>query len=145
MTREDDTLLLSRLIDGLLGPEEEQALRRRLELDPELAETYRRLLGLRRELREAIAPPPVSETEWNDLALGAVSRHGQRLGWLLLTPSVLALVAGCLAMLFTDPEVPLWLRLAVGGLAAGTTFLLISAIADRLRARRVERYDEVQR
>ncbi len=145
MTRDADARLLSQLLDGLLSADEEAALRRRMETDAELAESYRRLLALRAELRRAIAPPAVSQAEWDDLALSAISSHGQRLGWLLLTPAAAALVSGGLAMVFTDPEVPLWIRLALAGLVAGATFLLISAIADRLRSRRIERYDKVQR
>ena len=58
---------------------------------------------------------------------------------------LIALVVGSLVAVFTDPDVPLWLRLALGAATAGVTFLTVSATAERWRARRSERYEGIER
>ncbi|MDH3285001.1 MAG: hypothetical protein OEQ13_09685 [Acidobacteriota bacterium] len=101
--------------------------------------------SLRHELRAVVAPPPVSESEWESIALSVVSRQSERLGWVLFLPALAALLAGAFVSFFTASDVPAWVRLAFGAATAGLTFLVLSAVADRWQARRVERYERVQR
>lgn len=145
MTPEQAREKLSALVDGTLSPIEEREVKAMLAGDENLRREYEQLLALRRHLRQELPPPAVSDQEWDQVALAALSRHAQRFGWVLLTPGALALLVGAFVVFFTDPSVPLWTRLAMGGLTAGVVFLLLAAIADRLRARRLERYDKVQR
>jgi anti-sigma factor RsiW len=144
MTREEAREKLSALVDGELSPAEAAAVRARLEQDPNLRDEYEQLAALRGGLRLALDPPAVSEREWDLLALRVVSRQTRRVGWALFLPGVLGLLVGLGFAFFVQPWVPLWLRLSSGAAIAGLAFLLVAALADRLRFRRVERYDEVQ-
>lgn len=101
--------------------------------------------ALRSQMREELSPPEVSDEEWEQIALCVVSKHSQRLGWTLLTPGAASLIVGMFAIFLLSAEVPLWERVAVGATVAGLAFLLMSAIADRVRAMRCERYDKVDR
>ncbi len=143
MSPEETHEKVSALVDGTLPPEEEARMRQVLNEHPEIRAEYDELLAIRSSLRDVFTPPPVSDDEWEQVALRAVSRHGQRFGWVLFTPGILSLAIGALVAFFLNGGIPLWQRIAVGGVTCGLAFLLLSALADRLRARRRERYDKV--
>ena len=145
MNREQARDKLSALIDGELDAREELEIRRMIDSDETLRGEFEQLRLLRRGLESAFTPPPVSESEWEDVALRVVSRGSERLGWLLFAPGSVALLFGALAAFLMSSDVPLWVRVSGGAVVAGLTFLLLTALADRLRASRVERYDRVQR
>ncbi len=145
MNRDEARALMSALLDGELDAAQAEELCRRIEQDAELAREYEQLVSLRRATRSSLDPPAVTEADWDALALRIAARGSEGLGWTLLAPGALALVVGGAATVLLSSEIPLWTRLACGAVFAGLTFLLLSAIADRLRARRVERYDRVNR
>ncbi len=136
---------LSALIDGTLPDEQARRLRAQIAEDPKLLKKYEQLNLLREQLRLSLPPPEVSEQEWDAIALRIVSRGSLGLGWTLLGPGAMALFVGTVVAFFLDQGIPLWERLCVGAVMAGLTFLLMAAIADRLRAMRSERYDRVNR
>lgn len=145
MNRDEARALMSALLDGELDAAQADLLRRQIAQDPELAREYEQLAVLSHATRSSLDPPTVTEADWDTLALRIAARGSEGLGWTLLVPGALALVVGGAAAFLLSSEVPLWTRLACGAVFAGLTFLLLSAIADRLRARRVERYDRVNR
>ncbi len=136
---------LSALVDGELPPAEAAAVREHLAACPTCRAEEAELRRLREEVARHLAPPAVDEEEWGEMARTVVSRQARRLGWGLLLPAVLVLVGGGLGMFFVDPEVPTWVRIGVGALVGGLVALFVSALADRLEARRHERYEEVER
>ncbi len=145
MNTTDDNKNLSALIDGTLSASDAARVRAQIDADPALRAEYESMLALRRDMRDSLAPPEVREEEWEAMALRIVSKGSQRLGWTLLTPGAAALIVGALVSFFLDPTIPLWERVAAGGVVAGLAFLLLCAISDRARALRVERYDKVDR
>jgi anti-sigma factor RsiW len=136
---------LSAWIDGELSIDASRAVEEHVGSCRACRAEAGRLEALRAALKPVIGPPPVSENEWNQVALAALSRHSERVGWVLLVPGLTAIVVGGLVALLSDPDVPAWLRLSLGGATAGITFLTLSALADRWRARRSERYEGVER
>ncbi|GAB4371381.1 MAG: hypothetical protein Kow0062_06860 [Acidobacteriota bacterium] len=145
MTRDEIRALMSALLDGEIDAGRAAELRRAIEADPELRREFEQLLALRGAARQALVPPPVDDADWEALALRVAAGTSAGVGWTLLAPGAAALVLGGLAGFLLSDEVPLWIRLACGATIAGLAFLLLSAIADRLRARRIERYDGVER
>jgi len=144
-TPEEVRALLSALLDGELDDARAAEVRRRLAGDPALRREFEQLAELRGAARSALDPPPVGDDVWDALALRLAARTAEGVGWTLLAPAFLALIAGAVGSLLLSDEIPLWTRIAAGATLAGLTFLLLSAIADRLRARRHERYDRVER
>ncbi|GEM_PF-5313251 len=136
---------LSALIDGEIGADEAAEWRRAIEDDPEVREEYEALCLLKSELKTAMEPPAVSEQEWDALFLAAFSRGSERFGWFLLVPGFISLLVGTMAAFFAAETIPLWLRISCGAMIAGLTFLGLAVGGERLRARRNERYDEVNR
>ncbi len=145
MTCDRTRARLSAFVDGELPPGEAAEVREHLASCPSCRAEEAELLRLRRELARHLAPPAVGEEEWGEMARTVVARQARRLGWTLLLPAVLVLVGGGLGTLFFDPEVPAWVRAGLGALVGGLVALFVSALADRLEARRHERYEEVER
>lgn len=145
MNREQAREKLSALLDGELEAREELEIRRMIDRDDALRGEFEQLRLLRQGLGGSLAPPEVSDSEWEDVALRIVSQGSERLGWLLFAPGSLALVVGALAFFFMSAAIPLWVRVCGGAVVAGLTFLLLTALADRIRASRIERYDRVER
>ncbi len=136
---------LSAFIDGELPPAEAAALERHLAGCPSCRAEEADLRRLRVEVARHLAPPEVDGEEWGEMARTVIARRARRLGWTLLLPAVLVLVGGGLGMFLVDPQVPAWVRVGVGALVGGLGALFVSALADRLDARRCERYEEVER
>jgi anti-sigma factor RsiW len=145
MTREQAREKLSAYLDGELPPPEHEEIRALVESDPVLARELDELRALSAGIGRDLSPPSVSEDEWEQVALRLISVQGERFGWTLLVPGVLSLFVGGAAAFFLSNTIPIWIRASSGAAVAGLTFLLLAALADRLRARRVERYDRVER
>lgn len=145
MDREQARERLSALLDGELGTAEQAQVQAWIARDALLRAEYEDMAAIRRSIAGAFTPPLVAAAEWDDIALQVVSRQGERLGFTFLLPGALALIVGALAAVFASERIALWLRVGLGAMTAGLAFLLASAIAQRVRMRRIERYDEVER
>jgi hypothetical protein len=68
-------------------------------------------------------------------------------GAVLLTIGIAALIGyglyQLLRVVFSDPEIPLLVQVAVVASLIGLTLLSIAVVRDRLRARRRERFEEM--
>jgi len=136
---------LSAYLDGELPPPEAALVVEHLESCPGCREELDDLRRLRDQVARHLAPPAVDDEEWGEMASNAVARGARRLGWLLVVPAVLVLLGGGLGTFFLDPGIPAWVRAGIGALVGGLASLFVSALADRLAARRHERYEEVER
>ena len=73
------------------------------------------------------------------------ARLSRRSGWWLLVPGII-LLAGYAGYVFAiDETVDALVKVGVAGAAIGLSLLFISVLIDRLRDRRHERYEEVER
>ena len=65
-------------------------------------------------------------------------------GWLLVVAGTVVLTAWGVYSYIKSPE-DLWTKLATGALVIGFVLLLLSAVLDRVRDLRTDRYREVER
>ena len=105
---------------------------------------YAELLRLKRHLN-AQPIPPVTE-EWIERAERRISRRISRgAGTVLFVGSYLVLLGYAIFTMFRDPEVPLIVAVLVSAVVLGAGVLLGSAIADRVRERKTDKYREIIR
>jgi len=140
--------LLAGYVDGELSEAErhevEQALDKSAELRSEL-EDFQRLKEVTAVVKYADLPDEVWEGYWQ-----SIYRKTERgLGWILLSVGaiILLLFGGYEVFrgLYTNAEVPLWLKVGITGVAAGLIFLVVSYGRQRLFAYRRDRYREVMK
>lgn len=140
--------LISGLLDGELGPEEEVRIRTHLascgrcalELDE---------LRLQREITSAYRLQEPSPEAWDRFSLGVYQRIERAAGWVLLSIGLVlggsVLVFQAFQGLITDPTVPMIVRLGIPVAAIGLVILLISVAREKLFLHRTERYREIIR
>ena len=145
MRCEDARERLSAFVDGELPADEAEKMRAHLAACASCRAEEAELRRLSGAIARHLAPPAVNEEEWGEMARTVLSRGARGIGWTLLVPAALVLAGGGLGMFFVDPEVPAWVRIGVGALIGGLVALFFSVLADRLAARRHERYEEVER
>ncbi len=147
MRRDDLDELLMGYLDGELDEERRALVERRLAEDPAFRrelEEYRRLAEMTEEI-DFIEP---TETEWRAHWNHIYNRLERGAAWILLSLGALCFVLYGLWHLIRDflldPRRDLLLRLGTGAAAAGAAVLAVSVIRERLRLRRVDRYEEVE-
>lgn len=105
---------------------------------------YADLLRLKKRLAGCVVPEPGQD--WVAHAERSVMRKLFRgAGTVFFVGSYLGLLAFGLASLFRDPGVPLFASLLVGAGILGLLVLLGSAIADRVRENKTDKYRGVMR
>lgn len=139
---------LAGYVDGELTGEEkaefEAELARNPELRAELAE-HRKLKEVTGAMRYADIPDEVWESYWESL----YRKTERGLGWILMSAGAIILL--CFGLfeafrgLFANPAAPLWLKIGLPTVAAGTVILLVSYVRERIFSYRKERYREVMK
>ena len=105
----------------------------------EYRDEYAALLKLRRSLGAGPAGRP--SEDWLAKTERKISRRLSRgIGTLLFIGSAVALLAYATVSMFRDPDVPRFVSILAAGGAAGAAILLVSAIADRVRERKTDKY-----
>jgi len=132
----------------MLTDEERRAFEEKLAQDPGLQaelEEFRKLKAVTSSVRYADLPDEVWEQYWH-----SIYRKTERgIGWILF--SIGAIVLLCFggytlfSELWSDPEAPMWLKIGVSALGAGSVFLLVSYGRERLFAYNRDRYKEVMK
>ena len=69
----------------------------------------------------------------------------QKVALILIGIGTLVLIGWSIQVFFTDSEIPLLIRIAVGAIGAGVLVLLGVAIKDRLAKAKTEDFKEVER
>jgi hypothetical protein len=137
-----DEELLSGFLDGALSQLDAQRVRLRLEEDAEARQVFAELRLLRQAARSTRLPPP--EIEWPELPRHMPTRIGRAAGFAILIVWVLLVSGLGIRFFLAEGTTPLRALLYLG-LPAGVLLLLLSVVADRLRALRHDRYRGVQR
>lgn len=140
--------LLAGYVDGELTAEEKAEFEAELAANPELRaelEEFTRLKEVTNKMHYADIPDEVWESYWQ-----SVYRKTERgLGWILMSAGAIILL--CFALynafsnLFTNPEIPLWVKIGLPALVGGAIILLVSYIRERIFSYKRERYREVQK
>ena len=138
--------LLAGYVDGELTDEQRQAVEEELAKNPALRaelEEFRSLKEVTGMVRYADLPDEVWENYWHSL----YRKLERGIGWILLSIGTIVLLGYGLCQVFIglylDPEVPVWIKIGVTGIAGGLVFLLVSYARERLFAYRRDRYKEV--
>ncbi|MHB8798423.1 MAG: anti-sigma factor family protein [Thermoanaerobaculia bacterium] len=135
------------LLSGYLDDELTQADEQRVRLHLEDCPRCRALLGELKTIREVAMTTKFEEpspAEWGELPRGRASAAFRSLGWTVAVVWLVATTAYALWGLATSPEGFGARLLAFGGIA-GMALLFVSVLIDRVRARRTDRYEGVQR
>jgi len=141
--RRFDESLLSGYLDGALTQQERQQVSLHLEACPHCRAELDDLSSLRAAARGTAFALPADD-EWGELPRTAGTRALRLGGWTLILVW-LAVVVGSGLVELMRAAVPAWERVAVAGVVAGLTLLLLSVLLDRLRELRHDRYRRIQK
>ena len=137
---EDDIRIrIQALVDNELPEGEIEAVLAEIEGSYDYRTEYAELLKLRRKL----GPGPAQRVsdEWVERAEARVTRRiGRGLGMVLFLGSYLVLLGYAIYTMLREPDVPLIVAVLILGVVAGFVVLLATAIADRVRERKTDRY-----
>ncbi|UCD63791.1 MAG: zf-HC2 domain-containing protein [Candidatus Zixiibacteriota bacterium] len=140
--------LLAGYVDGELSDEERRAFEELLQQDSELRaelEEFRKLKEVTGMVRYADLPEEVWENYWHNL----YRKLERGIGWILFSVGAIILLTFGLyqfvSALYSDPQVPLLVKVGVTALGLGGVVLLVSFGRQRLFAYRRDRYREVTR
>lgn len=134
--------LLSGYLDGVLTQQQEQHVRVALEESQEARDLLRQL----QQMREASMSTTFREEDrqWSEAARTATSRWSRRLGFVLLVLWGAGMSGYALWEMARGTESWLEKSVVFGGLA-GVVLLFFSVLLDRLRDRRTDRYEGVEK
>lgn len=138
-----DRSLLSGHLDGELTQAAEQRVRIHLEDCAACRASYQELVELREATMGTRLEHPTDD-QWREAPRGVVSTASRGLGWTFLILWILATAGFGLWQVWQDVDDPFERLLVFGGLSA-LVLLFLSVLLDRLRARRSDPYEEVER
>ena len=137
------------LLSGYLDGELTQRDRQRVDLHLANSARYRARLRELEALRTSVGRlrldmEPEDQERWRKVMDNAFERTASGIGWLLVIGAVFVLVgyAGY-EFLLAEVEQPV-VKWAVGALYLGLTVLLLSVLRQRLRARKTDKYKDVE-
>ena len=144
MNCDDAKLKCQLLIDDELNEEEIAPLMEHLESCYNCRDEYIGLLKLRKKLSGIKGPAP--DEEWFE----AINRSRGRkfaggAGFFLLIASWLLLAAYALFSLFTDSSEGIFIKIVVAAAVLSVIVLFITALTDRLKERKNDKYKEVMK
>jgi hypothetical protein len=140
----ETTLKVQALVDNELPVEEIRPTLELVQADPNLQREYVELLRLKRRLGPG--PSSLISDDWLERAERRVSRKLWRgVGLLFFVGSYVALAGYALYSVLASPSTPLLVSLLIGVGVVGFIFLLSSAIADRVRESKDDKYRGVMR
>ena len=140
---------IDELLSGYLDGELTQRDRQRVDLHLANCPSYRARLRELETLRASVGRlrldmDPDDRERWRKVMDNAFERTASGIGWLLVVGAVFVLVgyAGY-EFLLAEVEPPL-VKWAVGALYLGLAVLLLSVLRQRLRARKTDKYKDVE-
>ena len=140
--------LMMAALDGEISADERRQLDRLLADSAELDEEWQRLRQLK-EVTRMTRIDTLPEERWTTYWQSVYNRLERGLGWLLV--SVGAIVVGgwglwhAVQELFTDPSLPLGIKLAIFALGLGGLILAVSVGREKFSAWRHDPYKEIER
>ncbi len=147
-TRDDSRRLMMAALDGEINPDQRRQLDRLLADNPDLRDEWERM-GRVKEVTSSMAYREPPEEIWQEYWVSVYNRCERGVGWLLMTLSTVILLSWSawqvIAAMFADSAMPLFLKLAVLGVAVGAIILLVSVAREKWFVRRKDPYREVIR
>ena len=137
-------ILMMGHIDGELGPEDEARFLEHVRACPECGKElteYRKLA----EMTDALKLKEPADFEWERIRRSLMYRIENRAGWLMVIAGLAVVLGWFLYELLLDWEIASCLRVGIVMFIVGFTLLLLSALKSRLRIKKFERYEAVER
>ncbi len=151
MNMNDDELhaIMMRIVDGIATPEDEQAFAGAVRENPAL-ETELRAFRSIKEVTDQMQYKEMPDSYWESYWENLYRKCERGIGWIFMSIGAVILIAFTFTVgfweFFTDPQVPIILKVGVfiGGL--GVIIMLVSVLRERLFARNHDRYEkEIER
>jgi anti-sigma factor RsiW len=142
-----DEPMLSAYVDGELGIDDRAMVESWLEMDERARQEVDRLVQMK-AFTDHLALRPAPREAWDDFHDRFSSRSTRGVGWTLLWVGVGIVgiyVAVRVVLVLLALAMPLIVRLGLLMVAIGLLTLLISAIRERVFAKKNDRYDDVVR
>jgi putative zinc finger protein len=135
------------LLSGYLDGELTQQERQRVEIHLDACTECKTSLDELRALRESIGKARLSavgQDVWREMMDEPVVRTTRSIGWLLLIGGILIVMGfGLFAFVF-DSSLSLVEKLVAGAIYGGLALLFYSALRQRLRERKTDKYKDVE-
>jgi hypothetical protein len=137
-------ILMMGFIDGELSQEEEKRFKDHAYQCPKCAEEltkYQKLAAVTDSLK--LKEP--ADYEWERIYGSLAYKIESRFGWFMVIGGIVIVLAYFLYELIMEWEIAAWLRVGIVMAFIGFMVLLISALRQRLRIKKYERYETVKR
>ncbi len=138
-----DERLITAFLDGELTQADEQKVRLHLERCPHCRALYEDLRRIRNAAMTTGLPVP-SDEEWDERPRTGASLTFRLLGWWLAIPWVIFVLGYALWEAWRGSQGAIVRIMTFGGIAAGA-LLLLSALLDRLRDLKTDRYRRIMK
>lgn len=143
-----DCKRIDELLSGYLDDELTQADFQRVDVHLRSCTQCRATLEEMKQLQNAVAhsqsASELDQERWERIMNDMPTRASRGIGWTLLISGALTLVGIGIWEFAIDNDVPLHIKLAVGGVIFGLLFLFLSVLRQRLVSYKTDRYKEVQ-
>lgn len=141
---EEHQILMMGFIDGELGAEEEDRFKEHVYKCSRCAEE---LAGFQKlaELTDSLKLKEPADYEWERIYSSIFYKVESRVGWLFAIAGCVIVFAYLLFEICIEWEMAAWLRIGIVMAIVGFALLLVSAIRQRIRIRKYERYEAVKR
>lgn len=134
---------LSAYLDGELTQQNRQGVEVHVEACPGCGRTLEELSRIREGISRLDQPQP-SEEQWSKMMRITITKTSRGLGWLLGVGGALVLVGYGVYEFATDDTTGALVKFGVAAVSCGALLLLLSVIIDRVRARKSDRYKDVE-
>jgi len=137
---------ISAYIDGELPPDQMIKVEEHIALCNscrDFADKLRKIKGVTEKMKLADLP----DLQWRKYNSQIYNRVERSIGWIIFTIGAVILLAfggfQAFRAFFTDPEVPIMIKIGSGVIGIGLLILLVSVIRETIFRHRHERYKEV--
>ena len=146
--RERTRRLMMAALDGEISGEDRRELEQMLERDAELQEEWQRMTRLK-EVTSSMSFREPPEEVWEEYWTSIYNRIERGIAWLLASIGAIVLLGygawRWVEAILGDQDLPVYVKLAIFGVALGLVILAVSMIREKLFTRKRDPYKEVQR
>ncbi len=139
---------INELVSGYLDDELTQGDHQRVDVHLRSCRGCRQMLDDMTKLRGAVArsQPRVrlEQEQWEKIMNDVPARASRGIGWILLVAGIVTLAGLGIWEFAIDNDVPVPVKLAVGGVWFGLLFLFLSVLRQRLVSWKSDKYKDVQ-
>jgi len=146
--RDESRRLMMAALDGEISPDQRRQLDRLLADNQDLREDWERMSKVK-EVTSSMSYREPPDEIWQEYWVSVYNRCERGVGWLLMSLSTVVLLSWAaweaIGAMFADSTMPLYLKLAVLGVAVGAIIMLVSVAREKWFVRRKDPYREVIR